>query len=407
MNGNPKRPRILLAEEGIRDHGGHWLVYNCSIANGFRDLGWEVQIAGSRQLAPEVASGGIRPVFSESRWSPEFDRLSPLRRKLWNLRHNVVLARDMGRFMDREEPFDILFAGNVTLAHAYGWWRVLKRHPAKVQRLVLMFVQDAGHYAEGASEPTFPAQARLLRFFLRRFKPLIDHGKVFFTAETEVTQRQYARLTGLPVHLLHHPVELPPGRQIPDDLEAPLLVAPGFARYEKGSDLLQSAWLQFRRQHPDVPARLHMQWGGGFTLPDGTVEDLRLGGLPDVTVQRDPLNEMQLADLLHSASGAILPYRRSSYYSRLSRVAIEAMQAGLPILHTADTWLASAVTAHGAGMAVPSDDPAALAEALPRFIEQLPVLRRVALARRTAAVQAFSAGAFARKMVQLRGTKTP
>ena len=396
-----ERRRVLIAEEAIRDHSGHWAAYNCTIAAAFEALGWEATVAGSRELAPGLAAAGVRPVFSESRWDTKYDTLPPTRRRLWTLRHNLRLAADMDRFLRAAPPFDLVFAGNVTLAHVTGWWRVICRHPDKVRRLALMFVQDAGSYPPGGSEPVFPPQARLLRLSIRLLRPLVREGRVILSAETEAARHQYERLTGLPFHLLPHPVALPELPSLRED--PPLLVAPGFARYEKGSDLLQSAWMQFRREHPDTPARLLLQWGGDFTLPSGEVETFRLAGLPDVSCLRDALDEPALAALLQRASGVVMPYRRSSYYSRLSRVVIEAMQAGLPVLHSADTWLESAVRAHGAGLSIPAEDPRALANSLHLFINKLPVLRLDAAARAKLARDAYSPGAFAGELARLCG----
>ncbi len=392
-------PRVLLAEEGMRSHSGHWTAYNCCIAQAFRDAGWDAQLAGHAEAAPALRAAGVSPVFRESRWDVSWDALPPLRRRMRNLRHNLLLAADMGRYLRDVQPFDLVFAGNVTIAHALGWWRVARAHPGKVRRLVLMFVQDAGFYPAGSGEPVFPSQAKLLRVFLRLFGPLVRRGRVFLTAETDVTRRQYELLTGLPVHLLTHPVTLPDGASTRS--EPPLLVAPGFARHEKGADILQEAWLRFRSRHPDLPARLVLQWGNDFTLPDGRVERPRLEGLPDVNYIRGTLDEAAHAALLRSASAAILPYRRSSYYSRLSRVTIEAMQAGLPILHTADTWLARSIAELGVGPAVPDEDPAALAAALPDFIRGLPALLDAAARRAPHAQAAYSPAGFVRRLIEI------
>ncbi len=72
----------------------------------------------------------------------------------------------------------------------------------------------------------------------------------------------------------------------------------------------------------------------------------------------------------------VLPYRRSSYHNRVSRVAIEAALHGIPLVFMSGTWCDELVELTGAGVAIAAETPEAVAEALRSALRELPALRQ-------------------------------
>ena len=90
----------------------------------------------------------------------------------------------------------------------------------------------------------------------------------------------------------------------------------------------------------------------------------------------------------------VLPYRRSSYFARISGVAVEAVTGAIPVIATADTWISELVASDGAGIAVPDGDAAALAVAMSELARDYPRYRALATARKQQALAANSGAAF-------------
>jgi glycosyltransferase involved in cell wall biosynthesis len=181
-----------------------------------------------------------------------------------------------------------------------------------------------------------------------------------------------------------------------------VVVAPGFARYEKGSDLMQAAIrlvlqkaetlkleklksLDAGRSTLDsyascspLPAlRFVLQWPEDFDLPDGR----RCGPNPDllkderVKFSKDLLTGEAYWDFLQQADVIVLPYRSESYRARVSRVAIEAAMLGKPMVYTKGTWISEVVAMGGAGVAIAEETPQSLAEAIQMAIGDLDTLQ--------------------------------
>jgi glycosyltransferase involved in cell wall biosynthesis len=94
------------------------------------------------------------------------------------------------------------------------------------------------------------------------------------------------------------------------------------------------------------------------------VERVRGLGLADVHVH-DPLAADRVPALLAAADGALVLLRRGPLYEEsLPTKLVEGLAAGRPIVVSADGEAARVVTAGGAGLTAPAEDPAALADAI-------------------------------------------
>jgi hypothetical protein len=215
-----------------------------------------------------------------------------------------------------------------------------------------------------------------------------------------------------------------------------LVVAPGLARYEKGSDLMQAAirlLLQkaetlkseklkegcsapkdrrseigdrgLRESSNLVPSsattggrtlKFVMQWPENFDLPDGRQcgPDSELLKDERVKFSKDLLTGNAYWDFLQEADVIVLPYRSESYRARVSRVAIEAAILGKPMVYTKDTWISEVVAMGGAGVGIAEETPQSLAEAIQMAIGDLDTLQSkaecgVARVRKFYSVSAF------------------
>jgi hypothetical protein len=258
-----------------------------------------------------------------------------------------------------------------------------------------------------------------------------------------------------------HSEALDAGRSALDSPSKPVVVlAPGLARYEKGSDIFQEAiklilsnevasgerrvtsaqnqsaaglsepvtnyslpvtapvvpLLDPRRSTLDssqtAPAvarsvKFVMQWPEDFDLPDGR----RCAPDPDllkderVKFSKDSLAGEAYWDFLQQADVIVLPYRSGSYRARVSRVAIEAAMLGKPMVYTKGTWISEVVAMGGAGVAIAEETPQSLAEAIQMAIGDLDMLQSEA-ERGVARVREFySVSSFHRLLDEVGGNK--
>jgi len=213
-----------------------------------------------------------------------------------------------------------------------------------------------------------------------------------------------------------------------------LVVAPGLARYEKGSDIFQKAiklilsnevasekWRVARGENQVQPVTRYqqpltvagrsvkfvMQWPEDFDLPDGR----RCAPDPDllkderVKFSKDLLTGEAYWDFLQQADVIVLPYRSESYRARVSRVAIEAAMLGKPMVYSKGTWISEVVAMVGAGVAIAEETPQSLAEAIQMAIGELDMLQSEAECGVARVRKFYSVSSFHYLLVELGGNK--
>jgi glycosyltransferase involved in cell wall biosynthesis len=156
----------------------------------------------------------------------------------------------------------------------------------------------------------------------------------------------------------------------------------GAARWEKGSDLLQVAIRRVLETNPDIPAKFCLQWLGDFTNESGEVVrlDQWLKNHPKVQVFTEHFKEMEYAAQLAMTSAMILPYR-SPYRLRVSRVVIEAMMYGMPVIATKGTTLFAQAEEHGVVVGCEEGDEESLAKTTIKMVANFDQLQRSADAK--------------------------
>jgi glycosyltransferase involved in cell wall biosynthesis len=98
----------------------------------------------------------------------------------------------------------------------------------------------------------------------------------------------------------------------------------------------------------------------------------------------------EYSEALAQTDVMILPYRLHSYRLRGSRVALEAMVNGIPLIAPRESSIAEQMNEYGAGVLFEDGNVASLVEAIVSMHRDFGAVRRQAEARRAAARAEFS-----------------
>jgi glycosyltransferase involved in cell wall biosynthesis len=165
----------------------------------------------------------------------------------------------------------------------------------------------------------------------------------------------------------------------------------GAARWEKGSDLLQAAIRKVLETNPDIPAKFCFQWLGDFTNEVGEVVRLDpwLKNHPQVEVIGRYFQGDEYERRLAGTDVVVLPYR-SPYRLRVSRVVIEAMLQGMPVIATRGTTLFQQAEEHGTVLECDEGSVESLERAIVEMVERFEAMREAALRKSAKAAEKFS-----------------
>ena len=391
--------RLLVVEEALKDFVGHWYEYVRSVADLNRAAGVEVTVVAHASATPALRDElAAQPLFARTVWDGDYRRGSWIARKLGLPRHNWLVFWTMRRFVRDHGPFDCLFAPTVVLHHIVGWRLLFALERKRIGRLVLLVRNNVAEYRPGSPVPHFGASARLFGWGLRSLAGHIAAGRVVFATDSARLAEEYRQLCGIaPVVFPSPRVAAPVAAARPRDPAAPLLFSClGPARFEKGIDILQAAIARYLADPANPPARFAIQWPTPIDDAHGQpyFPDAALAASGTVDFITEPLDSDAYDALVAATDCMVLPYRRSSYFARISGVAVEAVTGGIPVIATADTWTSELVDRLGAGIAVSDGDVSAFATAMAAFARDRVQLAGKALGRREAALAELSGVAF-------------
>jgi glycosyltransferase involved in cell wall biosynthesis len=295
---------------------------------------------------------------------------------------------------------DLIFVPTVLVHHLVGWMPLIKRKLRKLPCRVLLFFPNApvDLRNDGTAHLLPDPTAKLFRVCIRSLAKQVASGKVILGAETKPMTKALSEVTGVPFTYLPHPVELAAsqslaiGRPRPVTPEKPILFGCyGAARYEKGSDVLQAAIRLVLEGGAKPPVKIALQWLDEFTDAHGNLVKLDpwLKAHPTVDVIESYFGEGGYAVQLAATDVMVLPYR-SPYRLRVSRVLVEAMLLGMPVIATRGTTLAEQAGEFGAMIPCTDGSAESLAAAINEAVESLPSLLATSQARRHAATRHFS-----------------
>lgn len=374
--------RILFSEEALQTGSGHWPLYIADISTAFRQAGDHVHVLAHRHAVPTLlADLSATPWFSRNCWQDQ-----SCQGGLGGIRHAFRFTRELATWLRRNPNTTWVCALTMRLQHLLAFSLLCRRplHRGN-RRYLLLFVQGFGTYQGPCLPVAFPAttSTRLARWCFQQLAPAVKSGQVVLAAETRAMQCELEAFSQLPVRLFPHPVAFNCESSTPlpsvsgTNTTAVTITCPGFARYEKGNDLLQEAWRQVLADEPLLDITLVSQWKEPFDLPSGTQAspDPALLATGRYQLINHSLNRQAYAALLARSDLVVLPYRRSSYHNRLSRVAIEAALFGIPLVFMSGTWCEEIVELTGAGVPIAAETPEAVCQALRSAIDALPALR--------------------------------
>ncbi len=174
----------------------------------------------------------------------------------------------------------------------------------------------------------------------------------------------------VPLAVVPHPVYDGFGEPMPRDEARAALALPGggpvflffgFIRRYKGLHVLLDAWAEVLRQRPDAGLVI----AGEFYADEEALRAQAAALGPSVRLDAHYIPDDQIG-LYFSASDAVVQPYLSATQSGVAQV---AFHYGRPVITTDVGGLAETVPDGRAGLVVPPDDPAALAGAIVRFVD--------------------------------------
>jgi FkbM family methyltransferase len=386
--------RMLVVEEALKSESGHWFEYVRSVRELNRAAGAETVVITHREASAAVVTAlDAHAIFPWTSWDNIYFHPRPCVRYFGIVRHNWRLYRLMSRFVREHGPFDVLFAPTVVIHHVIGWRLLSMRQSRRIGSMVLLFRNNAGTYAADSGVPVFKRSTNVLKWALRSFRPLIGQGRARLVTDSAKLALEYRHLCGIAPDVLPSPRISPPPA-LGHDTRAPdapvVLSCLGPARFEKGIDVMQAAICLYLAENPDSRAQFVIQWNEPIVDEMGNpyVPDPALVADPRVTIIDRALTSAAYDAAIAASDCMLLPYRRTSYFARISGVAVEAVTAGVPLIYTRDTWVEDLVHEVGIGIGVADGDIAGLALAIRMMVSDYRDYRarareRAELARRS------------------------
>jgi glycosyltransferase involved in cell wall biosynthesis len=390
-----------IIEDALRDSKGHWREYLQSFRLGLEREGDSVRILASRECDQDLADSlGAEPLLPRSIWARISDNAPKWKKLLRIVSHGLATWHSVSRLLraNTAKP-DLIFVPTVLVHHLVGWVLLLAWNLRSGKTRVLLFFPNTPAYldADGTPRLNSDPSARLFAFLIRRCKKWVRQGRLILGAETEPMVAAMSQLTGVPFHYLPHAVEpMADLKEVEENAGATIRFgAYGSARHEKGSELIQAAILSYLAESPDPRVRFSLQWIHDFSLPDGSMAHLdpKLEAHPQCEVINGFFPEGGYATQIANTDVMILPYR-DAYRLRVSRVVIEALQAGLPVIVARGTTLCQQAGAHGIAIECEQNNPASLVEAIRQAVEQISKLKAAAADAANSSREHFSVKTF-------------
>lgn len=390
----------LIVEDALKNRKGHWSEYVETFRCGLRQVGHDVTVLADRSADEFIArQPDVHCVLPDSIWERMGDDAGRLKRYLRVPTHGWKTAHAMKRWFRQTDSPDIVFVPTVMVHHLIGWWRIYQsvlRHTDT--RLLLFFPNtplthnDQSGDAMLGCDPT----ARLFGFLIKQLADAVKSGQVILGVETHEMRDAMSRVTGVEFTYLPHPVESNDLSDRHHRCESPLhFGCYGAARHEKGSDLLQIAIRKHLEQNPQSESTFSIQWLADFDDHEGNriIPDPVLIADDRVTFIREYFGDGQYEVQLDRTDVMLLPYREPYRY-RVSRVVIEAMVRGMPVVATRQTTLWEQANQFGVGIACELNDVNSLADGILKAELQSTELLQEASARSGLAREHFSVKTF-------------
>jgi glycosyltransferase involved in cell wall biosynthesis len=367
--------RLLIVEESLKDHHGHWFSYARRVAQFNQAEGVQVEVAAHARVASDLEwTLPVHPLFEASYWDGSYPvNRGRKRQRRTVLRANRRAYRELAAHFARSERYDLVFVPSVIVHQLLAWLAITWRFGgAKIGCAVLLFRMGSSEPHGIPGHPISDWNSRFLGRYLRLFRPLVWLGRVRFATDSEALAREYRDLCGIRMTVLPSPqYTAPSSARTAPRAGAPLrFTSLGPAQFIKGSDVLLEAIRIVRADPPETKIQFVIHWplaqavaqGRAPLLPD---EELAASGW--VEYVRRTLSADEYDDLLRSSDCTLLPYRVDPYRVRTSGVLVEAANAGVPVIVTAGTTLEAGLRDYGAGLLVEDGNARDLADKIRAF----------------------------------------
>lgn len=392
--------RWLIVEDALRDRTGHWFEYIRTFCEALPQLGDDVTV-----LADEAAEGFLRrelqaqPVLPPSIWHRMSDG-APFWRRYCRIPNHAwkTVGRVSMWFKVKELP-DIVFVPTILLHHLLGWvWLTKGPLSGRESRILLFFTIAPVNFNQRSKQATWvPAPTAIaFRLLVRSLHDDVKQGRVILGAETKPMCDTLTRLCRVPFVYFPHPVTPLRNGEAKEVPEEPIDLVLGFyggARSEKGVDLLIEAIDRFLLSYPDSRVTFALQCVGGRPEDWG-----RIASSKKVRLIGAYFEDGGYLKNLCSTDVLLLPYQRSSYALRLSRIAVEAMVHGIPFITTRGTTMAQQAENYGAAVLFEENHVEGLVKAIRDSETRHKDLLRLAQDRMSLAQEHFSVAEFRRTL---------
>jgi glycosyltransferase involved in cell wall biosynthesis len=366
--------RLLIVEESLKDHHGHYFSYARGVAEWNQAEGVTVEVAAHAEVDRGLEwSPRVHPLFAASYWDGTYpSRRRPMRQLRGVVRANRRAYRELAAHFEASERYDLVFVPSVIVHQLLAWLAVLWRFGGrKIGCAVLLFRMGSSEPHGIAGHPISRWNARFLGRCLRLFRPLVWLGRVRFATDSDALAREYRDLCGLPFTVLpspQHGAERPP--PVKPAGEPLRFTSLGPAHFIKGIDVLLDAIRILRTDPPGAAMRFMVHWPLAQAVAHGRAplspdEELAASGW--VEYVRRTLSAGEYDDLLRSSDCVLLPYRIEPYRVRTSGVLVEAALAGIPAIVTAGTTLEESLRDWASGLVFEDGNPRDLADKIRAF----------------------------------------
>ncbi len=391
----------LIVEDALKDRKGHWVEYIDTFRSGLRARGDAVTILAERNAEQFIQCWlDTYAVLPNSIWHRMSDQASRWKRLARIPQHGFQTQRTVQKWLRSQPLPDVIFVPTVLVHHLLGWWRIYESFLKQTPTKLLLFFPNAPLNEmtdDGPAALRTDPSSRLFHWLIRRIAPAVRLRKVILGTETAAMQMALSQATGVPFTYLPHPVTaLPDSRGSQERTASIHFGCYGAARYEKGSDLLQLAVERYLDAHPNSTSTFSIQWLQDFTDQGGRLisPSQRLREDPRVTFINRYFGEGEYDAQLRKTDIMLLPYR-SPYRYRVSRVVIEALVNGLPVVASRGTTLWDQASTLGAAVPCDMEDAGSLADAIATAEQNWHGLKSEAVSKMAQSRHHFSVEAFA------------
>lgn len=397
----------IIVEDALKTRNGHWLEFVGTFKSGLTELGDEIEILGPQDAEQSVVEElGIQALLPPSLWC-RVKSHSRLRRFAQLVSWLISSFRCLSPRLRRIPTDSIVFVPTVGIPHLILWWGLLKAAAIpKGSRVVLFFMATPVRLSAQGKPEAWGAGGLLFFKILGSLAGKARAGCVVLASETQALCDALSCLSGAKFTMLPQPVRAMFDVAASHDKGPMVIGSYGPPRHEKGSDVLLEAVSRYLEATDRQDVQFAVQWTEDFKLPDGT----------KVTVPDDLKSDRRFvcidhvfaageyADWLKRTSIVVLPYR-DDYALRGSRVVLEAMIHGIPVVVSAKTTLADHMSRFGAGILTFGNDASILCEALRQAIDSADHFTSKARDKTTVAQLEFSVANFRGLLIEAANPK--